>query len=405
MMTCVVLNAATATTRKVLFIGNSYTYTNTMPAILASLASVMGDSLVYDQSDPGGYTLAQHCVYAPTISKIFSQQWDLVVIQDQSEEPAFPPDQVDTGVYPYAHILDSMVHANDSCTQTMFMMTWGHANGDAPNCASYPVICTYDGMQERLRGSYLQMGIVNHADVAPVGMAFKILMDSAYVPWLYSADSSHPVVAGSYLEACALYASIFHRSPLGCSYVDGLAAADGATLQRVGAKVVFDSLSLWQQYGHYPYAGFSYSAAGSTISFMSQNPVASGNTWNFGDGATDTAASPMHSYVSAGTYVVAHIVSNNCFTETLTDTVHVTTTGISTIINATHLSVSQCNGVTIFDAATPGHLSLWDMQGRKLVDAEVLHSLPMQLLPGIYAYRWMPESEPAVVNGKIVVSY
>ncbi|MBS1688716.1 MAG: hypothetical protein JSS96_08325, partial [Bacteroidetes bacterium] len=77
-----------ATTRKVLFIGNSYTYTNNMPSMLQSLAAEMGDTLVFNQSTPGGYTLEEHCSYSPTISLILSQQWDIVVLQEQSELPS-----------------------------------------------------------------------------------------------------------------------------------------------------------------------------------------------------------------------------------------------------------------------------------------------------------------------------
>ena len=194
---CLGVHSVLATTRKVLFIGNSYTYTNNMPLMLQQLSASLGDTLIYDESDPGGYTLAQHSAYAPTIAKIFSQQWDIVVLQEQSELPSFPPAEVDTEVYPYAHKLDSMIHANDSCTQTIFLMTWGHGNGDPLNCGSYPAICTYDGMQIRLRESYMQMTQDNHAIVAPVGVAWKMVMDSIPSIWLYISDSSHPLPTGS----------------------------------------------------------------------------------------------------------------------------------------------------------------------------------------------------------------
>ncbi|MCK7540346.1 MAG: hypothetical protein MZV63_60360 [Marinilabiliales bacterium] len=43
--------------RKALFIGNSYTYVNELPALTAGLAHSAGDSLYFDSSAPGGYTL------------------------------------------------------------------------------------------------------------------------------------------------------------------------------------------------------------------------------------------------------------------------------------------------------------------------------------------------------------
>ena len=342
---CSLVIAATseARTRKVLFIGNSYTYTNNMPLILQNMAAAMGDTLVYDESDPGGYTLNQHSTYATTITKIFSNQWDVVVIHEQSQMPSFPPAQVMTDVYPYAARLDSMVHANDTCTQTMFMMTWGHANGDPMNCPGYPAICTYDGMQQRLRESYMEMGATNHAAVAPVGMAFKIMIDSAYSPWLISADSSHPVVAGSYLEAAVLYGSIFHKHILNCTYTSGLSATDAHLLQRVADKAFFDSLSLWQGPGHYPYAGFTTVVVGMGATLTSQSVEPGSHTWNFGDATTDTAANPAHTYSSVGTYTVTHTITTDCFTETATATVQIGTTGLADLANV-RLNVIQPQG-------------------------------------------------------------
>ena len=50
-------------------------------------------------------------------------------------------------------------------------MTWGRKNGDASNCSAYPPICTYEGMQQRLRESYMEMASANQGRVSPVGMA------------------------------------------------------------------------------------------------------------------------------------------------------------------------------------------------------------------------------------------
>ena len=325
-----------ATTRKVLFIGNSYTYTNNMPLMLQTLTTAMGDTLIYDQSVVGGYTFAMHCTYAPTIAKIFSQQWDIVVLQEQSEMPAFPPSEVDTGVYPYAHTLDSMIHANDTCSQTMFLMTWGHANGDPPNCAYYPVICTYAGMQQRLRESYLQMTLDNHAIVAPVGAAWQVMMDSfASSIWLYISDSSHPAIPGSYLESCVLYSSIFHKPTLGCIDTAGLPLTAATTIQRISDKVVMDSLVQWQQYGHYPYAGFTGTCIGDSAVFASSSTISELYSWSFGDGITisDTSiGNSTHIYSSTGTYNISMTASTNCFTETISKAITCSTTGIGSAI-------------------------------------------------------------------------
>jgi PKD domain len=405
---CLLLTVnATATTRKVLFIGNSYTYTNSMPSMLQSFAAAQGDTLIFNQSDPGGYTLEEHSTYAPTISLIFSQPWDIVVLQEQSELPSFPPDQVDTQVYPYAHILDSMIHANDSCTQTMFMMTWGHADGDPANCSSYPVICSYDGMQGRLRESYMQMTQNNNAIVAPVGAAWKVVRDSFPALWLYQSDSIHPIITGSYLQTCVLYGSIFHRRASGCSYLGGVAASDAAVLQRIADKVTTDSLYQWQQYGHYPAAVFTASVSGTSASFADGDPISATHTWSFGDATTDTSLSPLHAYAGPGHYVVSHTVANACFSETQTDTISVTTTGAHIIqgLPASPLSIASGNGtvtITSLIAQAYSQLEVYAIDGRSIgtypfsADKVVLH-----LPPGMYIFK-AADPQGTAASGRFV---
>ena len=314
---CLLTHGAYAVKRNVLFIGNSYTYTNNMPLMVQTLATAMGDTLNYDESAIGGYTLQMHCGYAPTLAKIASQKWDVVILQEQSELPAFPPAQVDTAVLPYAHMLDSMIHANDSCTQTMFLMTWGHANGDPPNCDSYTVICNYEGMQERLRESYMLMTQDNQAIVAPVGMAWKTIMDSFPSLWLYIPDSSHPNIDGSYLETCVVYSSLFHQPVSGCGYTAGITAADAAILQSVSDKTVFDSLAVWQQWGHYPSAWLTTGCTNDTSHFSINTGIAAHYVFQFGDGAVveDTLVQVSHVYATSGTYAVTVSASDSCFTE------------------------------------------------------------------------------------------
>src|SRR4051812_45886499 len=73
----------------VLFIGNSYTYVNNLPQIVADVASSMGDSLIYDSYAIGGYTLEQHFADSNCTNKIKAGGWDYVILQEQSQLPAW----------------------------------------------------------------------------------------------------------------------------------------------------------------------------------------------------------------------------------------------------------------------------------------------------------------------------
>ena len=150
-------------TTTVLWLGNSYTASNNLPDLLYQLALSGGDTIQFDSNTPGGYRLEDHWNSLTSQSKITQQPWDYVILQAQSQEPSLDSTFVANWVLPYADALDSVIHLNDSCTQTVFYMTWGRKNGDASNCVAYPPVCTYQGMQDQLRNRYLQMGYYNNA--------------------------------------------------------------------------------------------------------------------------------------------------------------------------------------------------------------------------------------------------
>ena len=124
--------------KSVLFIGNSYTYVNDLPGLLASVAQSAGDSVIYDSNCIGGYTFQLHSTNATTLQKIAQGNFNYVVLQEQSQLPSFPISQVQSSVYPYARTLDSLITIANPCTETVFYMTWGRKNGDASNCANWP---------------------------------------------------------------------------------------------------------------------------------------------------------------------------------------------------------------------------------------------------------------------------
>lgn len=312
-----------AQTTSVLWLGNSYTAVNNLPQLFYDLALSGGDTVVFDSNTPGGYTFQGHATNSTSIQKIYSQPWDYVVLQAQSQEPSFPPAQVQTQTMPYARVLDSLILNNDSCTETVFYMTWGRKYGDQNNCGGYPPLCTFEGMQARLRESYLQMANDNHAIVAPAGMAWKASRTLDSLINLWSADNSHPSIEGSYLTACVFYATIFRKSPIGLSYSPLSSSNNTTFLQTIAHDIVFDSLETWNTEKFLPQAGFSFTGTGGSFQFTNLSQNYTSFLWNFGDGTT-SATSGSHSYTNSGNYPVSLYVYNDCGnTDTSTQTITV----------------------------------------------------------------------------------
>ena len=199
-----------AQTKSILFIGNSYTYFNGgVDVMLKNISLAEGDTLYTESLTVGSASFSTFCNNPETFNRIRSRAWDYVVLQEQSQLPSFPPSQVETECYPFAKRLCDSIRANDSCTQILFFMTWGRENGDQSNCANYEPLCTYDGMQQRLRESYVQMADDNNAIAVPVGLAWKYVRDNYPEIDLYHSDESHPSVAGTYLAALTFCSVIF----------------------------------------------------------------------------------------------------------------------------------------------------------------------------------------------------
>lgn len=297
---------------KVLWIGNSYVATNNLPLMFYNLALSGGDTVVYDANTPGGYTLMQHASNATTIQKIQAQSWDYVILQAQSQEPSFPPNQVNANTFPYARVLDSLITTANPCTETVFYMTWGRKYGDSQNCPNYPPLCTFEGMNNRLRSSYKTMADNNNALMAPAGMAWKNswFADSTINLWV--SDNSHPAVAGSYLTACVFYSTLFRKSPVGLSYTGGLNAQTAAFLQQTAWTTVSDSLETWNIGRFDPKANFTFAQNEAEVTFSNTSTQANSYAWNFGDGLNAADLNPIHTYTAPGSYQVSLVASNGC---------------------------------------------------------------------------------------------
>jgi hypothetical protein len=298
----------------VLILGNSYVYYNNMPNILQEIAWSNGDSLNITSNSPGAYTFNAHTTNATSIALIQQGNWDFVILQGQSQEPSFSPGQVANNTLPYAKKLDSLVAAYNNCAEVLYYMTWGRKNGDASNCAVYPPICTYNGMQQRLRETYLLMAQDNASNVAPVGVVWKRVREVDSSINLYDADESHPSLAGSYLAACTFYTSMFHKALNSSHYISpGVSGAQASIIHAASNFIVLDSIENWQQYGGIPNANFSISGT-NNITFTNLSKRNTTSFWDFGNGNTSNsnASTVTQNYLSTGAYNAILKVENAC---------------------------------------------------------------------------------------------
>ena len=231
---------------RVFFVGNSYTQVNNLPNMVAEIAQNMGDEMIYASNTPGGCTFEMHCSNA-SMGKICQGGWDFVVLQEQSQLPAFPIEQVEEMVYPFAAQLVDSIYAFNPDGEAMFFMTWGRKNGDTEFGPMYPLMSTYEGMDSLLYARYMYMAEANDASVSPVGRVWHYLRDYHGEIELYMPDESHPSLAGSYAAACTFYTMLFGHDPDSITYDADLSSKTAHLIRSAVHDVVFDSLWKWQR--------------------------------------------------------------------------------------------------------------------------------------------------------------
>lgn len=179
---------------KVLFIGNSYTYVNDLPATLTRLAAENGKTgLQVKAVALPGATLQAHWEQGDAKKALQSQRWDFVVLQEQSMLPTVEPETM----YRYGRLFDGEV--KKSGAKTVLFVTWARAGNPK--------------MQDSLNAAYLHLAKELGARVAPVGPAWQIALKADPALQLHDSDGSHPTPAGTYLGALVFYSVFYGKEP------------------------------------------------------------------------------------------------------------------------------------------------------------------------------------------------
>jgi hypothetical protein len=221
---------AAASCVRILFIGNSYTFTNDLPGMFTRLARSGGHRLKTGIAAPGGWSFADHAKSADTLKALQSDAWEFVVLQEQSQLPSAKQERT-TRMYPAARLLVGQIRAIKAAP--IFFQTWAHRDG-------WPEMGMQDyaAMQAQIDIGYQQIAQELNVPIAPAGYAWLTARKQNPAISLWSDDGSHPNEQGTYLAACVFYATIFRQSPEGLSYVAHLSPETAHTLQAIAANVV-----------------------------------------------------------------------------------------------------------------------------------------------------------------------
>lgn len=184
--------------KRILFVGNSYTYFWNLPQLVSSMAESQGEAIFTQQSTNGGVNWKQHWEGdkgLKTQELIKKGDWDIVVLQNHSLSTIRNKDEF----FEYGKKLISLV--KEAGGEPLLYATWARE--------ANPL------MQKEINSAYFKLAEETSVEVLPVGSAWKQARDIKPELRLYHPDGSHPSLHGSYLTAALFLKKITEKSVLG----------------------------------------------------------------------------------------------------------------------------------------------------------------------------------------------
>ena len=232
-------------TYSILFIGNSYTDFNTMPAsIFGPMAEGCGYDVQITAITQGGYKLEQFADPEDTrgakVAQALdgSQKYDFVILQEQSVLPATEP-----GAF-YDAVRKLAQAARAVGAQPVLYCTWGRQPGSY-DLTKYDM--TNESMTWKLAAAYTAIGAELDIPVCYVGLAFYDLCNNTGVE-IYDPDRTHPSATGSHVVALTLLSGIFGVNPDNAILPDYISEWDIYQIKEAVKKAVFDTPEIPEEY-------------------------------------------------------------------------------------------------------------------------------------------------------------
>ncbi len=196
MVTRLLLAAALLATQpnpiRVLFIGNSLTYANDLPAMVCAMARSTGRPATCESVAKPDYGLEEHWNDGDA-RRAIGRGWDVVVLQ---QGPSALPESRRLLVA-YARRFDAEI--KKAGARTALYMVWPSRarRGDFPGVSQ-----SYAAAANEVQGLLL-----------PAGDAWRAAWAADSALQLYGPDGFHPAPMGTYLAALVVYEQIFAAPP------------------------------------------------------------------------------------------------------------------------------------------------------------------------------------------------
>jgi len=178
---------------RVLFVGNSLTYTNDLPGMVSRLAELDGRSCEITTIAVANYSLADH-LESPRFRREIRGKWDVVVLQQG-------PSSLDESRQQL--VRDTKAIAALSGSRIALLAVWPASNRVQ--------------LWERVAESYRVAAEAVDGLLIPAGVNLRLAMQQDPSLKVLGADGFHPAMAGTYLAALTTYHALTGSLPAALS--------------------------------------------------------------------------------------------------------------------------------------------------------------------------------------------
>ena len=217
LMSAAVIGQAPSSPSRVLFVGNSLTYANDLPAMVATLARAAGKPMHVESVALPDFGLEEHWQQGDARKAIARGGWTYVVLQ---QGPSALPESRRI-LIDYVKRFDKEIKASGAKTALYMVWPSQQRRGD------------FTGVSQSYNAAAAEVG----ATLMPAGDAWRDAWAADSKLALYGPDGFHPSPMGTYLAALVIYRQLTGTAPPALP-VFGTTVDQAALLQQAAERAI-----------------------------------------------------------------------------------------------------------------------------------------------------------------------
>jgi len=226
---------------RVLFVGNSLTFSNDMPTLFEQIATEKGHRVEVRSHTVGGAGLAQLLPSEEVARLVGDGRWDKVVLQPGTSESGGQSLSTAALAQIIGQFID-MLHATSPDAKVyLYEIGYGIPPGTGNGDYNYYLMA-----QGIILDSVRNIARLVGVPFAPAGECFREHYATNHDLMLHPVyNDIHPNLAGSYLVACAIFETLYEEPVAPCRFHSTLEASQAEYLQGIADRVVLPRREEW----------------------------------------------------------------------------------------------------------------------------------------------------------------